>query len=183
MDKAEFESRHQEMFRQQSRFFEDNPEIRKWVETKKILFWVLAGYWIVHWVVSIIIMIQMQNLTAAVAGIEIFKMLFQLLWMKVFLNHMGSWRLNIMLYVSAVYNGVMLIQNGRMVLESISYFPYMSFGSVLLYCILIGMEVLAPLLLLAVAIYLTVPSRHRKWSEQVEAMYKETTQVLQDTVK
>ena len=183
MDKIEFEKKRQEVLLRQSQFLEENPEIGAWVKTKKILFRFLAVYIMLHAAVSIGIMVWLKNLTVGAAGVEIIKLLFMLLWLKLFLNERGGWRLNVMLYVSAAYNFITLIQNKDLVLGVIEYLPFMSLVPALLYAILIAMETLIPIVLLAIAIYLTVPRKHREWSEQAEAMYKTTMQDLRDAVK
>lgn len=183
MDKTEFEKKRQEVLLRQEQFLRDNPTIGTWVKIKKILFRFLAIYVMLHTAVSIGIMIWLKELTVGAAGVEIIKLLFMLLWLKLFLNDRGGWRLNIMLYVSAAYNFITLIQNKDLLLGVIEYLPFMPLVPALLYVILMVMETLLPILLLAIAIYLTVPGKHREWSEQAEAMYKTTIQDLRDAAK
>lgn len=183
MDKGEFKRQRQIILQKQEQFLIDNSEIGKWVKMKKLLFRILAGYWIFHTVISIIIMAMQQMLTVSETTRTVFLLLFQLLWMAAFMNPRGGWRLNLILYISAAYNLLMLVRNGAIMLETASYLPNMPFSVALAYGILIIMEILAPFLLLAAAIYLTAFSNHREWSEQAEEMYKETFQELQDTIK
>lgn len=183
MDKTEFEKKRQEVLLRQKQFLEENPTIGAWVKTKKILFRFLAVYIMLHTAVSMGIMAWMRNLTVGAAGVEIVKLLFMLLWLKLFLNDRGGWRLNIMLYVSAAYNFMTLIQNKDLLLGVIENLSFMPLVPALLYVILMAMETLLPVLLLAIAIYLTVPGKHREWSEQAEAMYKATMQDLGNAVK
>lgn len=182
MDKVEYENLRRETLEKQAQYLRDNSEIGAWVKTRKMLLRFLQGYWILHFVLSMVIMALQHSLTGGVAGVEIFKLLFQLFWMFIFVNPRGNWRLGIMLYVSAVFNFMLLIQNGKMVLELFSYLPALPVLSMLLYGLLIAMEVLAPFLLLVIAIYLTVPKKHREWSERAEVMYKSTAQELNDMV-
>lgn len=183
MDKAEFERQRQSILQEQEQFLVDNPEIGKWVKTKKILFRFLAGYYTIHTVISIAIMAMQQSLTVMEAVKYIVFLLFQLLWMAAFMNPRGGWRINLILYIAAAYNFYLLISNGAIMIETVSYLPYVPLSVALIYGILILMETLFPFILLAVAIYLTAFRNHREWSEQAEAMYKETAQVLQDAVK
>lgn len=183
MDKTEFEKKRQEVLLRQKQFLEENPTIGAWVKTKKILFRFLAVYIMLHTAVSIGIMVWLKNFTVGAAGVEIVKLLFMLLWLKLFLNDRGGWRLNIMLYVSAAYNFMTLVQNKNLLLGVIEYLPFMPPVPALLYIILMIMEALLPILLLVIAIYLTVPGKHREWSEQAESMYKATMQDLRDAAK
>ncbi|MDE7284743.1 MAG: hypothetical protein K2N85_14340 [Lachnospiraceae bacterium] len=183
MDKNEYKKQRQITLQKQEQFLIDNPEIGKWVKMKKLLFRLLAGYWIFHTVISIIIMAMQQMLTVSEITRMVFMLLFQLLWMAAFMNPRGGWRLNLILYISAAYNLLMLVKNGAIMMETASYLPYMPLTVALTYGVLMLMEILVPFLLLAAAIYLTAFSNHREWSEQAEEMYKETFQELQDTVK
>ena len=183
MDKNEYKKQRQITLQKQEQFLIDNPEIGKWVKMKKLLFRLLAGYWIFHTVISIIIMAMQQMLTVSEITRTVFILLFQLMWMAVFMNPRGGWRISLILYFSAVYNLFKLAQNGAIMLETASYLPNMPSTVALAYGILMLTEVLVPFLLLAAAIYLTAFSNHREWSERAEEMYKETFQELQDTIK
>lgn len=183
MDKAEFERKRQSILQEQEQFLADNPEIGRWVKTKKILFRFLAGYWILHTAISIIIMAMQQSLTVMEAAKAVFLLLFQLLWMGAFMNSRGGWRINLILYAAAACNFYLLISNGAIMMETVSYLPDIPLPLALAYGMLMLMETLVPFILLAIAIYLTAFRSHREWSEQAEAMYKETMQALQDAVK
>lgn len=128
-------------------------------------------------------MAMQQMLTVSEITRTVFILLFQLMWMAVFMNPRGGWRISLILYFSAVYNLFKLAQNGAIMLETASYLPNMPSTVALAYGILMLTEVLVPFLLLAAAIYLTAFSNHREWSERAEEMYKETFQELQDTIK
>lgn len=183
MDKEEYKRQRQFTLQKQEQFLVENPEIGKWVKMKKLLFRLLAGYWIFHTVISIIIMAMQQMLTVSEMTRTVFILLFQLLWIAAFMNPRGGWRINLILYISAAYNLLMLVRNGAIMLQTASYLPNIPFTVALAYVILMLTEILAPFILLATAIYLTAFSNHREWSEQAEEMYKETFQELQDTIK
>lgn len=182
MDKAEYENLRRETLERQEQYLRDNPEIGAWVKTKKALLRLIQVYWILHFALYMVIMLQQQSLTWGMAGVETVKLLFQLLWMLVWLNPRGRWQLGVMLYVSAAFNLVLLMQEGQILLKTIHYLFYMPFLSMLLYGALMVLEVLVPFLLLVIAIYLTVPKKHREWSDRAWAMYSSAASGLNDTV-
>ncbi len=62
------------------------------MKTKRIFIWFLAGYLMVHFFLSIGILIVQDNLTAGMVGIELVKLFFQLLWICLFLIPAGIWK-------------------------------------------------------------------------------------------
>lgn len=176
--KEALEAQRQEILQRRAQFFADHPELDTWMKTKKIIYRFMAGYLIVHSILSIIAMALTQNLTGMALTSEIVKCLFGLFWLLLFLNPTGtvSWRLHIMLYVSAVYNLVLLLNNSDILRETILMLPQMPLGYMLLYGSLLVMETLFPFLLLVIATYLIAFPKHREWSEQVEAMLKSPMQ-------
>lgn len=177
-DKAALEAQRQEILQRRAQFFADNPELNTWMKTKKIIYRFLAGYLVLHALLSIVIMAVSQTLTGQSLSIEVIKCLFGLFWLLVFVNPSGtgSWRLHVMLYVSAVYNLVTMLNNSATIRDIILALPQMQPGYMLLYGCLIVMDILYPVLLLIIATYLMAFRKHREWSEQVEAMYKSSMQ-------
>lgn len=182
MDKTEYENLRRETLEKQEQYLRENPEIGAWVRKKKLLLRFLQGYWILHFMLYLLIMVQQQSLTWSLVGMEIFKLLFQLLWMLIWVNPRGRWQLGVMLYVSAAFNLALLMQQGQMLLKTIHYLLSMPFLSMLIYGALMLLEVLVPFLLLGIAVYLTAPKKHREWSDQAWAMYSSTAPGLNDVV-
>lgn len=133
MDKEEYKRQRQIILQQQEQFLIENPEIGRWVKNKKILFRFFAGYWSFHTIISIIIMAMQQMLTVSEITKTVFMLLFQLMWLAVFMNPRGGWRISQILYFSAVYNLFKLAQNGAIMLETASYLPNMPFTVALAY--------------------------------------------------
>lgn len=180
MDQAEkeaLESQRQEILQRRAQFFINNPELAAWMKTKKMIYRFLAGYLILHTVLSIVVMALSEILTGRDFGIGIAKCLFGLFWLYLFTNTSGtgSWRLHVMLYVSAVGNLMTVLNNRAIIRSVILTLPQMQPGYMLLYVLLV-MEILYPALLFIIATYLMAFRKHREWSEQVEAMFKSSIQ-------
>lgn len=164
MDKQELERQRKQILAEKEQFYRNNPELSNWVKMRKVLRNILLIYWIMHSVFSFVLMMQIQVMDGI--GMEIFKLLIQLLWICAFLNPEGGWRMNIIVYVWAVSNFVLFIRGASFVFEALPYMPW-------LYLVVVSMEVLAPFLLLGIALYLTAFPKHRAMSEQVEDMMKD----------
>lgn len=177
MDQAEkeaLEAQRREIMQRRAQFFIDNPELAAWTKTKKIIYWFLAGYLILHSVLSIVVMTMSGILTSRDLIMELVKCLFGMFWLFLFTNPSGTgnWRLHVMLYVSAAGNLMTVLNNSALVQDVLLTLPQMQIGYMLLYGGLIVMELLYPALLFIIATYLIAFRKHREWSEQVEAMYK-----------
>lgn len=183
MDKAEFKRKRQEILQRQEQFLEENPEIGRFVRMKKIFWRILMGIIILHFIITICLMVLMPGFSAYDIGMEVFKLPFMLLWLFVFMSPRGDWRLNLMLYVSAAVNFGLVVQNRELMLDVLTNLPYLSMPSGLLYAVVMFLEVLLPFVLLGVALYLTVPMKHRVIAETAANMYKETMTELQDAVR
>ena len=127
---------------------------------KKIFLWFLLIYLLVHFVLSVWIMILQRSVTAFAVGVDIVKMLFQMFLLGLVLNHMGIWRQNFLLYVMAEYLSCLSVASG------------------MAYRALMWMEVIYPLILLVMALWLTVPRRNRELSEEISAMFQESVKDL-----
>lgn len=183
MDKEEYRRARKSAAEEQKQFLQDNPKVRRLVMTKRVFIWFLTGYLAVHFFLSIGILMIQDNLTVGMAGIELAKLFFQVLWICLFLNPAGVWKLNIMLYVSAAYNFFMLLEN-REIMQSVwIYLPHMDLVSGLLYRCLMLTEAVFPFILLAMALWLTLPRKNRELAEEASAMYQETLQELRNRFK
>lgn len=176
MDRQDYELKKQEVASAQERanqsreqFYRDNPELGQWLKRKKAVLLMLVIYWILHTVFSMIYMVQVHDLTNKDAVITVVRLLFQVFWLYVFMNPQGGWRINIILYFWALLNLGMLLTNISAMINNalphVSRFPVLG--------IIMLMETLVPFLLLGVAVYLTVPPKHRMMSEQIEAFGKQ----------
>lgn len=176
MANEEFARQKQQFLQQKEQFYRENPMVGKWVKTKRLLWRIMAVYLIVHSALSVIVMIQTQDYGAIT--FEVLRCMFGLLWSGAFISPEGGWRFSIMLYLSAAYNVGMLVKNASLMAESLPYLAWMPALGVLYV-----MEVLAPFLLLALAIYLTAFPKHRALSEQVEAFNKNLNAEFQNSLK
>lgn len=186
MDQAEkeaLEAQRQEILQRRAQFFIDNPELAAWMKTKKMIYRFLAGYLILHAALSIVILALSEILTGKDFGMEIAKCLFGLFWLYLFTNPSGtgSWRLHVMLYVSAAGNLMTLLNNRVIIRSTFLALQQIQPRYILLYGALMVMEILYPALLFIIATYLMAFRKHREWSEQVEAMYKSSIQGTTDS--
>lgn len=165
MDKQELQRMRQQALEEQKQFYREHPDLANWVKTKKVLLWIVVAYWVLHMVFMLLIMVQIQSFDGV--GREIVKLIFQLFWLYVIINPEGGWRLNVVLYFWAFVNFGMLIMYSGDMRQMLSYIFYMP-----LYGVIMLMEIAAPFLLLALAVFLTAFPKHRAMSEQVEAMRK-----------
>ena len=170
MDQQELKRQQQQMLEERNRLFQEQPELANWVKTKKILRWVVIGFLLVHEVISLILMVQLNS-----GGFikEIVKCLFQLFWLWVFMSPWGNWRLNLILYLSAAVNLMQFINGyGDLSLfkEIFSVYPLMG--------ILICIEAVFPFLLLAFAIFLTAVPSHRELSDRIQAVQREAAEAI-----
>lgn len=167
MDKQEYKQQRRQLSEEEKKLYEAEPEVNGWVKTKQVIFRCIAGYWIVHAILTIIVMIQMQS--ASNIGMEVAKLLFQLFWIYVCISPKGTWRVSAVFYFFALYNlGINMMNYYKnlqgYVAELFTQMPVL--GAMFV------MEMLVPFLFLGVACYLTLPKKHRMLSEQAEAIRK-----------
>lgn len=170
MTKEEQASLKQQFLEERKQAYDAEPEVKIWIEKKRMIFRLMALYWIIHAVLSSIALYQMG------AGFhpltDVFAPLFQIFWLYVFISPNGTWRINMVLYFWALYNLMMNFSNYMRNLQG--YLPEMIAQTPVLGAVF-GMEVLVPFLFLAIAFYLTLPRSHREWSERAEQIQKELT--------
>ena len=172
MDQKEQIQKQRQMIAEQRRlFYEENPDLARWVKNKRVIRNIILIYWVLHTVFTIIVMLQMGSSGSIV--LEIVKLLFQMLWICVFVNPEGSWRFSLILYLWALGNFVMLLQQGADIMDSLAYISYQP-----LYGIILIMEVMVPFLFLAIAIYLTALPKNRELSERVYELQKQTSEMM-----
>lgn len=172
MDQKEQIQQQRQMIAERRRlFYEENPDLAKWVKNKRVIRNIILIYWVLHTILTILVMLQMGSSGSIV--LEIVKLLFQMLWICVFINPEGSWRFSLILYLWALGNFVMLLQQGADIMDSLAYIPYQP-----LYGIILIMEVMVPFLFLAIAIYLTALPKNRELSERVYELQKQTSEMI-----
>ena len=172
MDQKEQIQKQRQMISEQRRlFYEENPDLARWVKNKRVIRNIILIYWALHTIFTIIVMLQMGSPGSIV--LEIVKLLFQMLWICVFVNPEGSWRFSLILYLWALGNFVMLLQQGKDIMAALSYISYQP-----LYGIILIMEVMVPFLFLAIAIYLTALPKNRELSERVYELQKQTSEMI-----
>ncbi|MCM1412633.1 MAG: hypothetical protein NC305_19135 [Lachnospiraceae bacterium] len=178
MNKEQFADYKRQFLEDKKQAYEAEPDVARLVRTKRLLWRILAVYHAVDFALAIIASVQLQQ--DMDYGLWCAKALFQFFWLYVFISPEGTWRINVMLYVSAAYNMITVINNCRQILQNLSlqgissqevlqslpYFfqeqPVWAFGLL--------MEMLLPFLLLGIAMYLTLPKSHREQAERVQAI-------------
>lgn len=178
MEREEYKSVRDRALEEQKQYFLENAEPRRFAMIKKIFLWFLLIYLLVHFVLSVWIMILQGSVTAFAVGVDIVKMLFQMFLLGLVLNHMGIWRQNFLLYVMAAYDFAALLRNSKAMEELAEYLSCLSVASGMAYRALMWMEVIYPLILLVMALWLTVPRRNRELSEEISAMFQESVKDL-----
>lgn len=171
MTKEQYAEIKRQFLEDKQRAYEAEPGVYRLIKTKRLLWRILAAGLVIHCALTIIASIQIQ---ADINYLfEIVRTLFQLFWLYVFISPEGTWRLNIMLYISAAYNLITIAKQ---------YQQYQAFSAGLflqflrempVYGILFIMEVLLPFLFLGTAFYLTLPKAHRNQAERVQEIIKE----------
>lgn len=167
INKEQYENWKQQFLEDKRKAYEAEPDVYNLVKTKRLFWRILAVYWGVHFILTIINSIQLQLDTNYL--LEIAKTLFQVFWLYVFISPEGNWRINVMLYVSAAYNLVMGINIYRQSLQGV--LPQV-FQEMPLLGILFLMEILIPFLFFGMAFYLTLPKVHREQAERVQMIIK-----------
>lgn len=167
MDNQEYKRQRQQLLEEEKRLYEAEPEVYGWVKTKEMIFKCIAGYWIVHAILAIITVVQIQS--DANAGMEIVKLLFQIFWIYVIISPKGTWRLNAVFYFLALAN---LGLNMTTYFENLQGHLGEMFIQMPVMGVIFVMEMLVPFLFLAAACYLTLPKKHRILSERAEEIHK-----------
>ena len=172
MDQNEqIQQQRQKIVEQRRLFYEENPDLAKWVKNKRVIRNIILIYWVLHTVLTIIFMLQIGSSGGFV--FEIVKLLFQMLWICVFVNPEGSWRFSLVLYVWALGNFAVLLQRGEDIMNSLAHISYQP-----LYGIILVMEAMVPFLFLAVAIYLTALPKNRELSERVYELREQISEMI-----
>lgn len=167
MSKEQYANWKQQFLEDKRKAYEAEPGVYDLVKTKRLFWRILAVYWAVHFVLSTVASMQMQVEMNYL--LEIAKTLFQIFWLYVFISPEGSWRINVMLYVSAGYNLVLCINIYHQSLQGILLQVFQQLP-ILGLTFLMGM--LVPFLLLGMALYLTLPKSHREQAERVQMILK-----------
>ena len=194
---------HQEQVRQQRqiideqrrRYYEMNPDVARWIKRKRVIRNIALIYCALHTIITIILMLMMEP--SGSIGMEAAKLLFQMLWICVFINPEGSWRFSLILYLWALTNFAMAIKYIVDIADTAAYIFWsmanfvsvlssatvttsaiMDVSYLLLYGAVLIMELLAPLLFLVAAVYLTAFPMHREWSERASEFQKQMTESI-----
>ena len=180
---------------QRRRYYEMNPDVDRWVRRKRVIRNTALIYCALHTIITIILMLLTEPSGSIV--MEAAKLLFQMLWICVFISPEGSWRFSLILYLWALTNFTMTIRYIADIADSTAYI-FRSVGNFvsavssaavtmtavvdlsyqLLYGVVLIMELMAPLLFLAAAVYLTAFPMHREWSERASEFQKQMTESI-----
>lgn len=168
MTKEQYADFKRQFLEEKQEAYEAEPDVYRLIKTKRLFWRILAVYFSVHCALTVIVSIQMHLDTNYL--MEIAKTLFQIFWLYVFISPEGTWRLNIMLYLSAAYNLITFINQSCRSLQD--FFPQF-IQEMPIFGILFFMEALLPFLFFGTALYLTLPSAHRKQAERAQEIIKE----------
>lgn len=177
MSKEQFASMKKQFMEDKRKAYEAEPGVYNLIKMKRLFWRFFAVYWLVHFALSILASMQIQSEMNYL--LEIAKTLFQIFWLYVFISPEGSWRINVMLYVSAAYNLVMAINIYRQSLQGILL---QVFRELPLMGLLFLMEILIPFLFLGAAFYLTLSKTHRQQAERAQEILKGLQQAYTDKV-
>lgn len=171
MTKEQYADFKRQFLEEKQKAYEAEPDVYRLIKTKRLFWRILAVCLAIHCALTIIASIQIQSDINYL--FEILRTLFQIFWLYVFISPEGTWRLNIMLYISAAYNLITVINQSRSSLQDV--FPqFIQFIQEMpIFGILLFMEVLLPVVFLGIALYLTLPGAHRKQAERVQEIIKE----------
>ncbi len=178
MDKEYFEQQRNSVLAEQEQYLREHPDVAEWVKKKRIILRVVLLYWLIHFVMVTIVSQQMGMLTMGTIVKDTFALLFQLMWLFVFLNPQTGWRMSLIVYLWAMVNYVQLMTSIKDMMDIM-----LNVEQMLLVKVVIIMDIFVPFLLLIVALYLTAFPKHRLLSEQAEEMYGRTNQALRDMVR
>lgn len=178
MSKEQYANWKQQFLEEKRKAYEAEPGVYNLVKTKRLFWRILAVCWAVHFVLSTVASMQMQAEVNYL--LVIVKTLFQIFWLYVFISPEGSWRINIMLYVSAGYNLVMGINIYQQSLQDI--LPQV-FQELPILGLVFLMEMLIPFVLLGMAFYLTLPKSHRQQAERVQEIIKNLQEVFRNRME
>lgn len=180
MSKEEYAVYKQRFLEKRKATFEAEPEVNKWLKIKTWIFRGLAIFMIIHDILSLFLYIWMDSDINYV--ITVARTLFSVFWLFVFIAPQGSWRLNIMLFVSAFFNLMTIVTNyfdqlqGQLMMM-IKWMPLLG--------VVFVMEVLMPFLLAGTGCYLMLPKAHRQWSDRIQEIIKnlqeESKNMLENT--
>lgn len=172
MNQQDLKELQKQIMEEKKQAYQAEPELARWVAVRKTLLLIVLGFWLAHELLSVMLMLQMHS---GSIGMEIVKCLFQLLWLCAFMSPEAGWRINLILYLSALVNFAMFFQAYRDIPNLWAVIMiYPSFG--ILACI----EALFPFLLLGIAVYLTAFPGHRELSERVEIISKQAAEELKE---
>ncbi len=178
MNKEEYAVYKQKFLAKKKATFEAEPEVNKWLKIKTWIFRGLAILILVHDILSLFLYIWMDS--DINYGITIAKTLFSIFWLFVFIAPQGSWRLNIMLFVSAFFNLTTIVTNyfdqlqGQL-LPMIRRMPLLG--------VLFAMEILIPFLFAGTGCYLMIPKAHRQWSDRIQEINKNLQEVSKNMLE
>ena len=178
MDNQAFKEQRSQIMAEIEQFYVENPEVGNLVHKKRLLRRIVVIFWVLHTVFSLLLMAQIQTLDGMEAAKEIFKLLFQLLWLFAFMSPEGGWRIHLILYFWSLANFGMLFMNYSDMIATLPYVATMPLLGVVMF-----MEVVVPFLLLGVALYFTLPASHRCLSEEAEMNRKAASEKMRQLMQ
>ena len=165
----------EELFKRKELFYVENPELKKWVDTKKLLLKCLRVFLVLHQIIFLVVMFQMQDMTGWQK--EVFKVLFWWFLVGVLMRPEGNWKRGLIFYIWAGVNILawmpQLLEFQDVLAEVLYWFSNMPLAGILFI-----MEFLMLFLFLVLGIYLTAFKKNREMSEAVEEGIKEITMAV-----
>lgn len=177
MDRKELARQQKQMVdAERARFLAMNPDVATWIQIKKTIRNAVLIYCVLHSVFTVILMLSMEP--HGNIAMEVARLLFQMLWVCVFINPEGNWQLSLILYLWALSNFGMLLQYAKDIMDTVAYIFYQP-----VYGVVVVLEVMAPFLFLAVAVFLTAFPRNRQLSERASAFQKQLAEMVKQMAR
>lgn len=166
MNKVEFKEKQKEIMTAYQNKIEAEPEVKKWIDHKKILRYVGVIYILIYFGIEICAILSI-NAQPEYTRL-LLKAAFCILWYLFFISPSASWKLGIMFYVSAIYNSMNVIT---------AYTKYNGFDTYFqngpLWAIYFIMSILLIVLFFVLACWLTIPKKNRELSDRAQELFKE----------
>lgn len=168
MDKQLYEQQRQWIIAEEKRLYAAEPEVKMWINRKRMIFRFLAGFWMTHAILTVICIVQ-TPVEGMSIGTEVARHLFQIFWLYVCINPKGTWRLSLILFWYGMTNFVLVVMNYS---DNLQGYVGELMKMMPLHGVVFILELMVPYVLFGVAGYLTLPKKHRKLSDRANEINK-----------
>ena len=171
MNNEERKEKQKAIMNEYKRKIEAEPEVKKWINHKKIIRSIGIVYLLAYFGIEYIAYISVDaDINLVRLGV---KALFAIAWFALFIMPTGAWKLGLMFFVSAIYNTMGIIK----AFENLNGFD-MYFENGPLWSIYFIMSILVPILFFALGCWLTIPKKHKDLSDRAMELNKEYVEEL-----